>query len=515
MRALLRHPIVNRAAQCLIQAVAAHKWKVKTEDNERAEEWINLVMDDIGDRMIRKAVDGVLFGHQEGEVYFPYKVDNLWWPAVAYPPQDYITLRVDENWKYAGYRQKSPDGKPDAVVSSDESVLWTWGDWGGNPYGLGLLELVYAYAQNHTIIMDQITTMAKRQNWPFGVIGIPGDGRASQSSIDEFSQDIAALPEKEVPIAAYKQYSQNPITLSVIQPVRGAMEEASAAAMDLVRMIAAGMLTPLRIFFSPGDEGGSYNLVEVQMSEHDRMVTGIWNSILPGVNDLIGLFLKENFGDVDYTFDLEYIDEQSLRAARDTLNEMLRGGTGVESVDIPALMDMAGIPALADDQAPASSTDTVGARSRATGDKARILALARRVKKELDNYYKNNKDRLIDRLLGVTNPKGLVQDAVTGAIGNAKRVYTSMLGELPVLPGRIERDWSDFPRRLAAGYIRSLEGILKDLDSMKLRYGEDYVTGKWEKQHRNQAAKLADRALKAGHYYMGDLQRGKNMDSDA
>ena len=506
LRALLGHPIVSRAAHCVIQAIAAHKWKVNAPDNPKAEEWINLVMRDIGDRMIRKAVGCILFGHQEAELYYPEKIDGRWWPAVAYPPQDFITIKVDENWNYAGYKQRQPD-KP-IEVSAEESVLWTWGDWGGNPYGKGVLETVYAYAANHSKIMDNITTMTTRQNWPLGMVGVPSDGRASQSSIDDFAKDIAALPEKEVPWVGYKQYSQNPISLITVQPVSGAVDEASRAAMDLVRMIAAGMITPLRILVSPGDEGSSYSLAQVQMSEHDRMITGMWNYIMPGITDLIGMILQENFGDVDYTFDLEYIDEQSLRAARDTLNEMLRQGVGFENIDTPALVDMAGIPARSDDVHPSSSTETVGERSRAVGDKTKVLALARKVKRELDSYYDRHIEGLTDRIVADDKPLGEVKSAVGGATGNAKAVYVRNLGKLPTLQPALAQDYDSLPRRLVSHYKLTLEGITEDLESMRLRFGTEYVKDKWERKHREQARKLADRALKSGHYYLGDLQRG-------
>lgn len=507
MRALIRDPLVYRAIVGVEQAVSSHDWHIEVPGKASAEEMVNLMFGLLWEKLVRGALRSVWYGSQVMELYFPLVEDGYYWPSISVPPMDYVVLRTDDNGNYAGFKQ-TVRGLDDVRVDRDYSTLFSWCAVGNDLYGLGALETVYPYVINAGTVNDQIETMAERQNWPMGIIGVPGDGRSSDAGRKAFADDIAALPSKEIPILSYMQYSGNPVTLNTVQPVQGAIQDALKAVDVWRREIALGLLVSLRTFYNSPMDGGSYSLTQVQQSEFDRIVEGIWRGLMPGITEIISRVLEANWGSCEFELQLEHTDDLSLENARQTLQGLL--DQAAPHIDIPALVEQVGLPLVEGESVVDSSTagrrSMIDMRGLESTDPTEVRKTARKIKAEFDRYYDREQGRL-EKALGGDDSASLIRAAVKDSLAHGKAIYRAYMGALPELPDDLSADYRRRGSVLASRYKRTVDSITEDYDSMALRYPPEVVDPKRKNALKNAARKVADKAAKAGAYLFADLSR--------
>lgn len=343
LRTLFKVPLIYRCANGIIQNLLAHDWTIECS-NSRAEKWINQAFAPIMENIVSNSSACYYYGFQVGEVYFTKYKDNKWHPRVKFPFPDYIEIKMDELNEYGGFRQKYTKN---IEVDADNSILWTFGSGVGthnNPYGSGILDVVYSSAKNYISIMNKILLMADRQNWPVTILDVPGTG-TNQDSLNDFAKELANLPYKDIPFCAFKNYDpENSIKPVVISPEKGAIEGSLKAADQYLRDIALGMLVSLRTFYNSPNDGGSYSLTQIQQTEFDRVVKGLWRTIKPGIDKIIKKTLKINFGlsaSNNFEFNIEHHDEITRTAARDLFNSVIKDF--VDVLDINKLSGLSGL----------------------------------------------------------------------------------------------------------------------------------------------------------------------------
>jgi hypothetical protein len=506
-------PPVYRSWMAILEAVRSFEYFIKVSNNEAAERWINEAIGRSYNEIITNACNAVLMGFQVAEMVYLDGEDGLKWPLFVWPYPDYVRVKI-ENGEYKGFYQDNRNinrwagtSGEEVEVSAEQSILWSYGPAiHGNPYGRGLMQSVYDYATDFKTVLDSAKTSTDRQNYPLIIMGM-AQGMFGKDDIDDYCASFAKNIKTYGVAAFSKPNSEKMVELETIQPVQSAVPDAVKLANDYVRYVAMGMLASLKTFFNAADDAGSYALSQVQLASFDRIITGIYETLKPGLETIIRRLLRANFGDVEFELDVERVDELSLQAAAKTFDELVNRGNeqALELLDIKRLADKANKPIRGETLYDSTTKERLAKLPEDELDRLRAEQ-----KREFRDWYDDNLDALAVEIYRAdeTRARSIAKKWTQLGAQKAKAFYVETYGENPPpLPEQLDDLWETKPATLARQYRNTV-------DSIRLNEQEKTARGvePSEQPLKNAAQKLADRLLKTANLYYADLnrQRGDN-----
>lgn len=518
-RKALKNPVMNTAQSVIINIIANSNYTISIPENQ-GKRIRKHIMDHISPLwypLVANALNAIFYGFQVGEFYVKEEKINRFYPPALpiFPYPETIKIAMGEG-EFIGFKQIHSNwfsGDRTTPVTAEESYLWRYGGMlHNNPYGQGILEIVSPLVQERDEAVDNALATAYSHADPLVFVGInqKGYGRAGT---DGMVEDVEAelLTNR---ILVYRMAVDNQLKVESIPTSNSAVADIMSIVEYYDRQIAMAAQIALRAFYSSPDEGGSYNLVEVQRSVMDQRIAGMMDMIEPGIAYFISWWLSQNGYDIPVEVQIEKPDELSMRAARQTLNNVINMGfpEALNRLDLDKLSSIADYNIFKDNKPNTrKGYKTTNVKGTDIQDRAKEL------REVLDGYVNKNTPKAREELESSKNITNTIRKWINTSIAQAKSIYREYVdSNIPTLPDDIEDDWKSKPKHWSKAIKRKLEAINDGIHSLAIRYGPQ--NDKLEGQLDNAYNTLVERILGSANIYFQDLMRAGNKglgDDDA